>query len=255
MFVVAGLPGLVLSGIFVLTVKEPQRGAAEVHKTTAERRPLYQTLKFLCASRAYLWLLAGATLMGLNVFAASVWIPTFLVRVHGFRLGELASIVGPVRGICGGAGVLLGGIAMDWLGRRASHWRMTLPAVACLFAGPADVLFLLADSKVIWLSAFAASAFLTLIHQSAVFAGVASIAKVRMRAVATSILLFCSALLGQAAGPLLVGMTNDALAASMGPMAIRYSLLVIAITAVLAGISFMLAGRFIAGDARRAAED
>jgi hypothetical protein len=76
-----------------------------------------------------------------------------------------------------------------------------------------------------------------------------------MRAVATSILLFCSALFGQAAGPLLVGMTNDALAASMGPMAIRYSLLVIAITAVLAGISLILAGRFIASDTLRTAQD
>jgi MFS family permease len=255
MFVVAGLPGIVLAGLFVLTVKEPERGAAEVRKTTAGRTPLFATLTFLFASRAYLCLLAGATLMGLNVFAASVWIPTFLVRVHGFRIGEVAAVVGPVRGIFGTAGVLLGGLAMDWLGRRASHWRMTLPAVACLLAGPTEVLFLLADSRVTWLPAFAASSFLTLIHQSAVFAGVASVAKVRMRAVATSILLFCSALFGQAAGPLLVGITNDALAASTGPMAIRYSLLVIAITAVLAGISLLLAGRFIAGDALRAAED
>jgi MFS family permease len=254
MFVVAGLPGLVLAGLFVLTVREPQRGAAEVHKSTAERTPLFETLKFLFASRAYRCLLAGATFMGLNVFAASVWIPTFLVRVHGFRMGEVASVVGPVRGICGAAGVLLGGLAMDWLGRRASHWRMTLPATACILTAPAEVLFLLADSKAVWIPAFAASAFLTLVHQSAVFAGVASVAKVRMRAVATSILLFCSALFGQAAGPLLVGMTNDALAASIGPTAIRYSLLVIALTAVLAGISFMRAGRFITRDAQRAAQ-
>ncbi|MGH9521474.1 MAG: spinster family MFS transporter [Terriglobales bacterium] len=255
MFVVAGLPGLVLAGIFALTVREPQRGATEVRKPSAERTPVFETLRFLFGSRAYLCLLAGATLMGLNVFAASVWIPTFLVRVHGFRMGEVASVVGPVRGVCGTAGVLLGGLAMDWLGRKASHWRMTLPAVACLLTGPADVFFLLADAKVIWVPAFATSAFLTLIHQSAVFAGVAGVAKVRMRAVATSILLFCSALLGQAAGPLLVGMANDALAASAGHMAIRYSLLVIAITAVLAGISFMLAGRFIASDTQRAAHD
>ena len=143
---------------------------------------------------------------------------------------------------------------MDWLGRRASHWRMTLPATACILTAPAEVLFLLADSKAVWIPAFAASAFLTLVHQSAVFAGVASVAKVRMRAVATSILLLCSALFGQAAGPLLVGMSNDALAASIGPTAIRYSLLVIALTAVLAGISFMRAGRFITRDAQRATQ-
>ena len=255
MFVVAGVPGIILAGLFVLTVKEPQRGATEARKARAARTPLLETLGFLFRSRAYLCLLVGATLMGLNVFAASVWVPTFLMRVHGFRMGEVAAIVGPVRGVCGAAGVLLGGLAMDWLGRRASHWRMTLPAIACLLTGPAEVLFLLVDAKQIWMPAFAASAFLTLIHQSAVFAGVASVAQVRMRAVAASILLFCSALFGQATGPLLVGMTNDALAPSLGPMAIRYSLLVIAVTAVLAGVSFALAGRFISADTARAAQE
>jgi hypothetical protein len=82
-----------------------------------------------------------------------------------------------------------------------------------------------------------------------VFAAVMAVAEVRMRAVATSILLFCSAMFGQAMGPLAVGMMNDALAPSLGDQAIRYSLLMIAATAVLAGLCFWLAGHFIAADA------
>ena len=42
--------------------------------------------------------------MGLNVFASSVWTPTFLMRVHGLTLGEVAATVGPIRGFCGLAG-------------------------------------------------------------------------------------------------------------------------------------------------------
>ena len=220
----------------------------------SDRIPFWRSVCFLLRSRAYLALLAGATLMGLNVFASAVWTPTFLTRVHGLSLGEIAATIGPIRGACGITGVLLGGMLIDRLGRKAPHWRMTLPAVACILVGPAEALFALSDAHPVWLGAFAASGFLLLIHQGPVFAAVMVVAHVRMRAVATSILLFCAAMFGQAVGPLAVGMMNDALAARLGEHAIRYSMLMIALTAILAGLMFLLAGRFIAADAKRAAD-
>lgn len=123
---------------------------------------------------------------------------------------------------------------------------MSIPAFACLCVGPAEALFALSDVQPVWLGAFALSAFLLLIHQGPVFAGVMAIAPLRSRAVATSILLFCSAMFGQAVGPLLVGVMNDLLEPGFGAQGIRYSMLIIAATAVLAGLSFLLAGRFIA---------
>jgi len=255
MFFVAGLPGVALALLFVITVREPKRGAAERRGSAhAERAGLGETLAFLLRSRAYLAMVAGATFMGLNVFAAGVWIPSFLERVHGLNIAEVASVVGPMRGIFGAAGVILGGLAIDRLGRRAAHWRISLPAIACLLTGPVELVFLLVDAKPVWLAAFAASSFLTLVHQGPIFAAVMSVARVRMRAVAVSVLLFCSALLGQAAGPLLVGMANDWLAPTLGDMAIRYSLLIIAFTATMGGLMFWIAGRFIEADAARAAE-
>lgn len=254
MFFVAGIPGIVLAVLFALTVREPRRGGSDSTRTPpvsglrgdGERLSLGQTVRFLLRSKAYLALLAGATFMGLNVFASSVWTPTFLTRVHGLSLGEVAATIGPIRGICGVAGVLLGGMLIDRLGRRSPHWRMTIPAMACILVGPAEALFALSDEHSVWLGAFAVGAFLLLIHQGPVFAGVIAVAEIRMRAVATSILLFCSAMFGQAVGPLFVGVMNDVLEPSYGPLAIRYSMLVIAITAVLAGLSFLLAGKFIA---------
>ena len=262
MFIAAGIPGLLLALVFLLTVREPRRGASESNPGSApvrprhasEQIPFWQSVRVLLGSRAYLALLAGATLMGLNLFACAVWAPTFLTRVHGLSLGEIAATIGPVRGACGFVGVLLGGMLIDRLGRKAPHWRMTIPAVACILVGPAEAVFFLSDAHPIWLGAFAVSGFLLLIHQGPVFAAVMAVAQVRMRAVATSILLFCSAMFGQAVGPLVVGMMNDMLAASLGDQAIRYSLLMIAGTAVLAGLCFWLAGQFIAADAKRRLE-
>ncbi len=253
MFVVAGIAGMALSLIFLFTVREPQRGAADGAKTSRavaeqEKQPFWESVRELLKSRAYLALVAGATLMGLNVFASSVWSPTFLTRVHGLTLVQVAATIGPIRGVCGIAGVLLGGMVIDRMGRRSPHWRMTLPAIACILVGPAEALFALSDSQAVWLGAFAVSGFLVLIHQGPVFAGVMAVADVRIRAVATSILLFCSAMFGQAVGPLMVGATNDFLEPSLGEaLAIRYSMSMVAITAVLGGVCFLIAGRCGAG--------
>lgn len=256
MFVVAGVPGIVLALLFVLTVREPKRGASEPArdpqnvktKQAVPEPPFWQSVRSLLSSKAYLALLVGATMMGLNVFASAVWTPTFLSRVHGLSLGEIAATIGPIRGLCGIVGVLLGGFVIDRLGRKAPHWRMTIPAVACVLVGPAEALFALSDTHSVWLGAFAVSAFLLLVHQGPVFAGVIAVADVRIRAVATSVLLFCSAMFGQAVGPLLVGIVNDMLEPSLGDQAIRYSMLMIASTAVFAGIAFWTAGRFISND-------
>lgn len=253
MFVVAGIPGIILALVFALTVKEPERGASEAKRIEKAAREGFRTsIAFLAKSRAYIFIVLGATMMGLNVFAASVWTPTFLTRVHGLTLIEVAGTTGPIRGIFGVAGVLLGGLLIDRMGRRAAHWRMTIPAVACLLAAPAELVFLLADNHALWLSGYAASAFLLLIHQGPIFAAVMSVARLRMRAVATSILLFCAALVGQALGPLVVGYLNDVLHPQLGDIAVRYSMLVIVVTALAGGIMFLLAGRYIEADSKRA---
>jgi MFS family permease len=247
MFQAAGAAGLLFAIIFFATVREPARTGC-----TRELQPasesLFAGLRQLLRLRSYLALVATAMLMGLNVFAASIWIPTFLQRVHGLSLAEVASTIGPIRGVFGIAGVLLGGFAIDRLIRRNGRWRITIPAMACLLLGPVEVVFLLAEPSSLWLAAYAASAFLTLVHQGPVFALVLEVVPARLRAVAIATLLLCSALLGQAVGPLLVGMANDALAPALGAEAIRYSLLIIAATAMLAGVTILLAGKWIEGD-------
>jgi len=255
MFIAAGLPGVALALIFLLTMKEPERGASEARRIErAARESFAASIAFLTKSRAYLAIVAGATLMGLNVFAAGVWTPTFLTRVHGMTLIEVAATTGPIRGIFGVAGVLLGGLLIDRLARKAAHWRMTVPALACLLAAPAELMFIMADDSRIWIAAYAVSAFLLLVHQGPIFAAVISVARLRMRAVATSVLLLCSALIGQTLGPLIIGMLNDALTPVYGQIAIRYSMLVLVVTAVAAGGMFLLAGRYLQQDAARAQE-
>jgi len=70
--------------------------------------------------------------------------------------------------------------------------------------------------------------------------------------VAISISLLCSTLVGQFAGPILIGALNDRLAHVYGPVAIRYSLGVVILCAAMAGLCFFAAAHHIGRDTERA---
>ena len=254
MFIVAGLPGLFLALLFAVTVREPARATPKSMTRATDLPSFWTSVRFLAGSPAYLCSLAGAVLMGANIFAASQWSFTFLARVHGMGMAEAAATIGPIRGILGGAGVLAGGLLIEALSKRNPRWRTRLPALACLLLAPAEIVFLLSDDKAVWLSGLALASFFTYIHQPPIFSLVMDVARVRMRAVATAILLVFSSLLSQAVGPVAVGALNDALAPVYGPFAIRYSLLLLAVTAIGGGVMFLFAGRFTERDIKRAAE-
>jgi MFS family permease len=252
MYLAAGLPGLLLALLFRATVREPARGAMEERPPLPARPAFWVSLRELLRSRTYVYLLVGATFMGANAFAAGAWTPTFLQRVHGMGLATIASTVGPVRGVLGGVGVLAGGLLIDRLSNRHAIWRVRLPAISCVLVGPAELMFLLGEQRGTWLTGFALASLLTLMHQAPVFAAAVNVARIGVRALAIALLLTAAGLLGQVAGPAIVGMLNDHLAAEFGAVAIRYSLLIVAVTPIIGGIALWRAAAHYVADSDRA---
>ncbi|MEG3145702.1 MFS transporter [Sphingomonas sp. RT2P30] len=253
MFVAMGIPGLVLSLLLILTVREPRR-LSPAPQRLAIARSLGNDLAALFGNRCFTWIFLGVTLMGANVWAAGAWTPTFFVRVHKLGVAEVASIIGPARGLIGLVGILLGGALIDRLPRDRIFWRIGIPAIACLLAGPAEALFLLGNSYAAWVGGFALSSFFSLIHQAPIFAAVVNIVGERRRALAISVVLLGASLIGNVVGPSMVGLLNDLLAGEFGDQAIRYSLLLAAITPVLAALCFWRAARLYATSFARAGE-
>lgn len=237
MFVAMGLPGVLVAILLLLTVSEPSRNSPAPERLPVSKS-LGRDLRALFANRCFAWIFAGVTLMGANVWAAGAWTPTFIVRVHHLQIGEVASIIGPARGLIAIVGILLGGAIIDRLPQNRAFWRIGIPAVACLLAGPAEALFLLGSDRTAWVSGFALSSFFTLIHQAPIYAAVVTIVGERRRALAIAVILLGAGLIGNAAGPGAVGLLNDLLAPKFGDLAIRYSMLLIAITPILAAACF-----------------
>jgi predicted MFS family arabinose efflux permease len=253
MFTWSGLPGFVLAVAFFFSVREPGRGVMDGRRVLRPMTSLPDSVRFLLGSRSYLLILTGSMFMGASVYAGSTWNATFLTRVHHLRLADVAASVGPLQGLCGGAGILLGGILTGALGRRDPRWLLRLPAIACLLAAPAEALFLLGSDRAAWMIGFGLMSFFALAHQAPIFAAAMSAARVRMRAVAISMLVLTSGLLGQIVGPLLVGVLDDRLLATLGASAVRYSLLIVALCMAGASLAFFAAVASFEHDRERAA--
>lgn len=240
MFFAAGIPGLLLAAVFVLTVREPSRTASDeaAGARATEPHSLWTTLRFLAGSRTYWLLLSGVTFMGADIYAAGAWNPTFLRRVHQLSLTQIASSIGPLLGLLGALGILCGGMLATRLGQSDERWRLRVPALSCLLIAPTQLLFLLGDTPATWLTGFALTSFLMLMHQGPIYAAAMNVAMPRMRAVATALLLLSASLLGQALGPLLIGFLSDRLTPAFGEQAIRYAMLATSVCAGLAGASF-----------------
>src|SRR5690606_32252470 len=152
--------------------------------------------------------------------------------VHGLGMADAAAIIGPSRGILGAIGILAGGVIVDRLRRNQLRWRVGVPALACAAVGPAELLFLLGEDRTAWVTGFALASFFMLIHHGPICAEVVNIVSARRRALAISILLLGASLIGNIIGPSAVGVLNDVLAPRFGDQAIRYSMLVIAVSPV-----------------------
>jgi MFS family permease len=155
--------------------------------------------------------------------------PTFVVRVFGGGYAEVGLVLGIVLGLVGAAGTYFAGVLCDRLLRRDIRWLLWIPAIGSAASVPFFAIALFGQSFQWGLPCYAASAFLSGMFAAPTYALVQSLAPLRMRAMASAVLLFVLNLIGLGLGPTIVGVLNDALAPRYGTEAIRVSLLLVSL--------------------------
>ena len=242
-FIVVGLPGIPLALLVRFTVREPPRGLSEHGPVDLRTPALGEVARFLLARRSFVHLVLGASCQSLTGYAMLAWGPSFLGRVHGMQSGEIGLSVGLITGLGGGLGAYLGGRLIDRLAQRDVRWTLWLPALVSVVGVPFAIPFLLLDDRSLALAAFAAFYLLGAMYVGPLWSIPQNLVKVRMRALASALLLFILNLVGLGLGPLLVGFLNDLLTARFGVEAIRYSLLSVTLVGGLGGLFFWLGAR------------
>ena len=246
--VAVGLPGIVLSFVFMFTVDEPVRGAIEGQVDTGEVVPLGSLIRILGGKPTFRHLTMALPLFVCASYVLSIWGAVFLMRVHGLSKSEISLTFGLILGVAGGVGSLAGGFLSDRLARRDRRWYAWLPGVATLCAVPFFIGFLLSPNPWIALALLAPTVLLNATSIAPLWAANQAIAPLRMRATAYAIIhLGLSAISGGLA-PLLIGYLNDVLAPSFGSEAIRYSLFLIVVTNIWGALHAFMAARRLPAD-------
>ncbi len=254
-FFIVGIPGLLLALIFRFTVAEPQRGYADGLVDSGARYAVIDVVRFLLRRRSFIHLALGAGLSSFNAYAILSFFPSFLVRSHGMDLAEIGAYLGIIIGVSTGIGYVGGGYLADRIG--ATDRRRSLQAVAVtqllgwLFVFPLYTL----ENQYWVLAVFFLPSMLTNVYLPTAFAQTQNLVGVRMRSVASALMLFVLNIIGLGLGPQIAGILSDALVTDFGVESLRYSLLIIgAITGPWAAWHFYYAGRHIDNDLARASQ-
>lgn len=254
-FLIVGVPGLLLAVLMWLTVREPERGLSESLRDDGQRPPVIEVAKFLSTRPSFIYISVGAGLASFSGYAVASFFPTFLLRSHGMSLTDIGVYLGLVLGIAGGLGFAGGGYVGDRLGRHGQRFALLGVAVATLagwlFAFPVY----LAENLTLVLAFFVVPAVFSNAYLAITLSHTQSMVGLRMRGVASAIMLFILNIIGLGLGPQVTGILSDLLAPAFGAESMRYALLlVIGVAAPISALSYFMASRTIESDLARANE-
>jgi predicted MFS family arabinose efflux permease len=253
-FFVLGIPGLLFALVVRLTVREPPRGYSEQASGRAATSTLKETLDHLLGCRAWVYLIIGSSLLSIMGYGVLMWGYEFFGRVHEMSPMDIGVWMAVIVGLGGSLGTYAGGRISDHLGQRDPSWYMRLPAFVTMASVPLGVAFLLSESSVVSLALFFPFYVLSNFYVPAMHAINQNLAKLRMRATASAIMLFIINIVGAGAGPFIVGALNDLYSERFGNEAIRYSLVTISVAGLLGALFFYLSSRTLAEDLERVRE-
>ena len=253
-FFVVGIPGLLLALVFRFTVDEPRRGQSE-NRVAEERGPgILETFKFLAKRPSFLHISFAGALAAFVGYGVISWFPTFLIRSHHMGTAEIGLWFGLIMGIPGGAGIFLGGYVADRLGAKDPRWYLWASTVAALLAIPFVIATYLLANPYWALAVFSMPIMLSNFWQATTFAQTQSMVQLRMRGVASAILLFIINIIGLGAGPWAIGVLSDAFAPRFGPDSLRWSLLIFSSLGIWAAYHFYAGGKYLEADLGRVDE-
>ena len=250
-FVIAGVSGIVMAAIMWLTIKEPPRGMSD-GVARGDRAPvpgMFEVLGTLWQRRSFRHLTLAAALHSVVWYASGSFNNAFLQRSHQMSVGEASYWIAVLSAIAG-FGTFLGGLAADRLSVRFNdrRWYMWVPGLATLLCVPFQFLaYLSADLRVV-LPSFVGLMFTAAVFFGPSFAMTQALATLRMRSVATSLLLFIQTLIGFGLGPSVTGFISDSLKASAGQDSLRYALVIIGVVNVWAAVHYHLSSRTVRQD-------
>jgi MFS family permease len=236
-FLLAGLPGLLVAALMLLTLREPRRTRAQSEAAEVHMPSFAEFVRYVLDNRAvYLRLTVATTMFSLVGFALSSWLPAYFNRTYALSNTEIGAKLGIVLMVGGAAGVVAGGLLGSILFRKYKD-------AACLI-GMASAIGTLLFGAAVTLVAHADLAFLLVLPayffkslpNGVALAAIVLVTPARMRAQSVALYLLFDSLIGFGLGPTAVALLTDLV---FGDEA-QVGLALAAVIAIVMPIAFVL---------------
>jgi MFS family permease len=260
-FLLAGLPGLVLTVVVMTTLREPRRKlAADAAHHAPGKGHFAATLKYLGGKKSFWFIAFAAAIKAFVGYGHAPFTASFFFRNHAEEIAHLAAIfhlksagfMGLALGLMGGtAGIIsswVGGWIADQAAKRDLRAYMSVPAVASVLSPIFFIVAMLADSAAIALLLLLLPGLLGSLWYGPVYASAQGLVPMHMRATSASILLFVINMVGLGLGPLAVGILSDTLSGPFGmgsAEGVRWALILSSLMGLLTFALFWMARRTI----------
>src|SRR3546814_476496 len=148
-FIAAGIPGILIAIVLLLTVREPVRGgmdddAKADSKTNEEgsedQLGFIQRLKLVFSEPSLVHCIAGLILVAIASSGLIAWMAPLLIRVHGMELATTGIIVALCIGLASSLGTAGTGLKVDAINkrrgfsaRRSALFAAAMPILSTLF--------------------------------------------------------------------------------------------------------------------------
>ncbi len=265
-FYLVGFPGVVLALLVRATIVEPPRGYADFPSTrsapstrsrsgqvapppASQAPPVRDVLGFMFRRPSFVHLSLAAALHSVVWYASGAFNNAFLQRSHAMTAAQAGYWISLFSAI-GGVGTFAGGYLADKLSTTTHdrRWYLWVPGIATLLCVPCQFFVYLSPARSVMLPMFGAMTFMAAVFFGPSFAMTQAISPLRMRSVATSLLLLVQTLIGQGIGPWLAGFVSDRLVPSFGRGSLRYSLVLVGLVNVWAALHYLWGARSLRQD-------
>ena len=209
-FIALGVPGLIIALLVFLTVKEPPRGYSDPPGVQrVEKASIIETLKEL-GSKPTFWTMAlGAALVAFVGYGLFGFQAPMMQRLHGISPGDFQLQYGVPLALVSAVGTFMGGYLTQVLTPRSATAVAWIPAVGVLVAIPLYIWGFYSEPGIPQLIIWGTGAMFHYAYLGAQYTIGQGVVSQRSRASAIAILLFIIALIGNGAGPQIVGVMSD----------------------------------------------
>jgi MFS family permease len=251
-FFLVGIPGILVAFLILATLKEPPRGLSEKREIKPDGTAppaMKDVFQFLWTKKSFRHIGFAAGLHAFVGYGAGTWNAPFLIRSHEMSITEVGSWLAIISGI-GAIGTFAGGFLGDKISDRTGdrRWYLWVCGISTLIMVPFQLTAYLYDELWAVIPSLFVVSILGGMYLGPSFAMTQGLVTLRMRAVASAILLFMLNIIGMGLGPYFVGIASDLLAPNFAIHSLRYALCMAVLANLWAATHYFLGAKTLRRD-------